>query len=80
MRPALVAVAHGTRDPAGPGVIADLLDVVWRRLPGVDVISAWVELVEPSLDEVMPGMGQPAVVVPLLLSTGMHRGRPGRPL
>ncbi len=80
MRPALVAVAHGTRDPAGPGVIADLLDDVRRRLPGVDVISAWVELVEPGLDEVMSRMGRPTVVVPLLLSTGRHRGRPGRPL
>ncbi len=41
---------------------------------------AWVELVEPNLDEVIPGMGQSAVVVPLLLPTGMHRGRPSRPL
>ncbi len=40
----------------------------------------WVELVEPNLYEVIPGMGQSAVVVPLLLSTGMHRGRPSRPL
>ena len=60
MRPALVAVAHGTRDLAGPGVIANLLDDVRRRLPGVDVISAWVELVEPGLDEVKSGMGRPA--------------------
>jgi len=72
MRPALVAVAHGTRDPAGPEVIADLLDEVRRRLPGVDVITAWVELVSPGLDEVMSGMERPAVVVPLLLSTGYH--------
>jgi sirohydrochlorin ferrochelatase len=72
MRPALVAVAHGTRDPAGPRVIAGLLDDVRRRLPGVDVITAWVELVEPGLDEVMSALGRPAVVVPLLLSTGYH--------
>jgi len=72
MRPALVAVAHGTRDPAGPAVIADLLDEVRRRLRGVEVITAWLELVTPGLDEVMSGMGRPAVVVPLLLSTGYH--------
>jgi sirohydrochlorin ferrochelatase len=72
MRPALVAVAHGTRDPAGPEAIADLLDEVRRRLPGVEVITAWVELVAPGLDEVMSGMERPAVVVPLLLSTGYH--------
>lgn len=72
MRPALVAVAHGTRDPAGPEVIANLLDDVRRRLPGVDVMAAWVELLSPGLDQVMSGMGRPAVVVPLLLSTGYH--------
>jgi sirohydrochlorin ferrochelatase len=72
MRPALVAVAHGTRDAAGPEVVARLLDDVRRRLPGVDVISAWVELVAPGLHEVMSTMGRPAVVVPLLLSTGYH--------
>ncbi|HEY8821394.1 MAG TPA: CbiX/SirB N-terminal domain-containing protein [Dermatophilaceae bacterium] len=72
MRPALVAVAHGTRDAAGPQVIAELLDDVRRRLPGVEVITAWVELVAPGLHEVMSGMGRPAVVVPLLLSTGHH--------
>lgn len=72
MRPALVAVAHGTRDAAGRKVIADLLDDIRRRLPGVDVITAWLELVTPGLNEVMSGMERPAVVVPLLLSTGYH--------
>jgi len=72
MRPALVAVAHGTRDPAGPEVIEALLGNVRRRLPGVDVITAWVELVAPGVDEVMSAMSRPSVVVPLLLSTGHH--------
>jgi sirohydrochlorin ferrochelatase len=72
MTPALVAVAHGTRDAAGPEVIANLLHDVRRRLPGVDVITAWVELVAPGLDEVMSGLRRPAVVVPLLLSSGYH--------
>jgi sirohydrochlorin ferrochelatase len=72
MRPALVAVAHGTRDDAGPEVVADLLADVRRRLPGVDVITAWVELLTPGLREVMSGMERPGVVVPLLLSTGYH--------
>lgn len=72
MRPVLVAVAHGTREADGPEVVADLIEGVRRRLPGVDVIPAWVELVAPGLREVMSGMERPAVVVPLLLSTGYH--------
>jgi len=72
LRPALVAVAHGTRDPAGPGVVAKLLDDVRARLPGVEVINAWVELVAPGLDDVMAAIRRPAVVVPLLLATGYH--------
>jgi sirohydrochlorin ferrochelatase len=72
MRPALVAVAHGTRDAAGPEVIANLLNEVRLRLPEVDVITAWVELVEPGVGEVMARMRRPAVLVPLLLSTGYH--------
>lgn len=72
MRPALVAVSHGTRDPAGPEVIEYMLDDVRRRLPGVEVITAWVELVTPTVDEVMSQMTRPVVVVPLLLSTGHH--------
>jgi sirohydrochlorin ferrochelatase len=72
MRPALVAVSHGTRDPAGPEVIGDLLDDIRARLPDVEVITAWVELVAPTVDEIMSQMSRPAVVVPLLLSTGYH--------
>jgi sirohydrochlorin ferrochelatase len=38
------------------------------------VVGAWVELVPPAVDEVMSGLTGPAVVVPLLLSTGYHVG------
>ncbi len=72
MRPALVAVSHGTRDPAGPAAVESLLNDVRRRLPGVAVITAWVEQVAPGVDRVMSQMRRPAVVVPLLLSTGYH--------
>jgi sirohydrochlorin ferrochelatase len=70
--PVLVAVAHGTREPAGPATIERLLDAVRRRLPGVEVVGSYVELVEPSMHEVLGRLRRPAVVVPLLLSTGYH--------
>jgi sirohydrochlorin ferrochelatase len=72
MKPALVAVAHGTRESAGSQVVADLIKDVRYRLPGIEVITAWAELLAPGLREVMSGLGRPAVVVPLLLSTGYH--------
>jgi sirohydrochlorin ferrochelatase len=70
--PALVAVAHGTRHPAGPGTVEDLLHAVRRRLPGVEVVGSYVELVEPSSTQTLARLRRPAVVVPLLLSTGHH--------
>ncbi|MDQ4085482.1 MAG: sirohydrochlorin chelatase [Actinomycetota bacterium] len=70
--PALVAVAHGTRHPAGPATVDRLLDGVRRRLPGVEVAGAYVELVYPGVGEVLAALRRPAVVVPLLLSAGYH--------
>jgi sirohydrochlorin ferrochelatase len=70
MRPALVALARGSRDGAGQDVIAHLLDDVRRRLPGVDVLGAWLEPGAPGLREVMADLGRPVVLVPLLLSAG----------
>jgi sirohydrochlorin ferrochelatase len=75
MKPALVAVAHGTRDLRGPEVIRSLLTRVALKLPGVDVFESYVELVDPNLSTALDrltGPGREAVVVPLLLSTGYH--------
>jgi sirohydrochlorin ferrochelatase len=70
--PALVTVAHGTRDPAGVATVAALLDRVRERRPGLAVRAAYVELVRPSLAEVLAEVVGPAVVLPLLLATGYH--------
>lgn len=70
--PTLVAVAHGTRDPHGPAAVEGLLDGVRLHLPDIEVVGAYVELVRPSLPDVLRRLRRPAVVVPLLLSTGYH--------
>lgn len=72
MRPRLVAVAHGTRDGEGPRTIRSVVRRAAWRLPDVDVVACYVELSEPSLASVMAEAQGPAVVVPLLLSTGYH--------
>lgn len=72
MTPRLVAVAHGSRNAEGPRAIRSLVQRVARRLPAVEVVESYVELVEPSFESVMATAGEPSVVVPLLLSTGHH--------
>jgi sirohydrochlorin ferrochelatase len=72
MPPALVAVAHGTRNPAGPETVEALMSRVRRRLPGVEVQTSYVELNEPPFESVIAEQTGPTVVVPLLMSSGYH--------
>jgi sirohydrochlorin ferrochelatase len=67
--PTLIAVAHGTRNPAGQAQIRELAARVAARLPGLDVRLSYVDVQEPRVAEVV---GPDAVVVPLLLSAGHH--------
>jgi sirohydrochlorin ferrochelatase len=69
--PALLAVAHGTRSAAGQGQIRDLVATVARRRPGLEVRLSYVDVQQPRIDEVTPGV-RDGVVVPLLLSAGYH--------
>jgi sirohydrochlorin ferrochelatase len=71
-RPTLVAVAHGTRAPDGPPVIANLLDGVRALLPGVRIEVAYVDVLEPDLATVLSQLRDPVVVVPLFLARGYH--------
>lgn len=71
MTPTLVTVAHGTRNPAGNRVAAELTEAAGRRL-GIPATPSYVELCEPLFADVVAGLRDPALVVPLLLSTGYH--------
>lgn len=74
MTDVLVAVAHGTRAPQGPVVLASLLDDVRVVLPGVEVRLAYVDVIEPMLSDVLASVpvGTRAVVVPMFLASGYH--------
>jgi sirohydrochlorin ferrochelatase len=70
----LVTVAHGTRQVAGNAIAREITAAAGRRL-GMRAEAAYVELCAPLLTEVLAGSAGtagPAVVVPLLLSTGFH--------
>ncbi|MDI6100776.1 CbiX/SirB N-terminal domain-containing protein [Actinoplanes sp. NEAU-A12] len=69
--PTLIAVAHGTRSPAGRRQIQELAATVARRRPGLDVRLCYVDVQEPKVADIVPTVGD-AVVVPLLLSAGYH--------
>ena len=74
----VIACAHGTHDAAGRVVIdglrADLAALLDAEGPGAQVHEAYVDVQSPSLDEVVAALppGEPAVIVPLLLSLGHH--------
>ncbi|MEO6701061.1 MAG: CbiX/SirB N-terminal domain-containing protein, partial [Jatrophihabitantaceae bacterium] len=70
--PTLVAVAHGTANPDGLAEIRRLINIVRTKRPGLPIELCWLERAEPSLADLLAGLEGPAVVVPLLLSTGYH--------
>ena len=67
----LVTVAHGTRHPTGNEVARAVTAAAGERL-GMTSLTSYVELSEPLFADVMAALTEPAVVVPLLLSTGYH--------
>jgi len=71
-RPALLAVAHGSRNPAAQQAVGALVERVRRLAPALDVRMAFVQHAEPSLATELAAAGSDVVVVPLLLSTGYH--------
>ncbi len=73
--PVLVACAHGTRNPTGRRLIAELALATRARRPGLVTTAAFVDVQPPTVVDVVADLsaaGRPAVVVPLLLSGGYH--------
>ncbi|KRB76215.1 hypothetical protein ASE01_14470 [Nocardioides sp. Root190] len=69
--PRLVTVAHGTRTAAGNLVAAELTAAAGAQL-GWTATTSYVELCAPLFADVVATNEDPAVAVPLLLSTGFH--------
>jgi sirohydrochlorin ferrochelatase len=70
--PALLAVAHGSHDPAAADVVRALARQVRRLAPVLDVRVAFLGHAEPSLPSELTAVGSNTVIVPLLLSSGYH--------
>jgi sirohydrochlorin ferrochelatase len=73
--PVLVACAHGTRNPTGRRLVAELALAARRLRPDLVTTAAFVDVQPPTVVDVVAGLAaedRPAVVVPLLLSGGYH--------
>jgi sirohydrochlorin ferrochelatase len=73
--PALVALAHGSRDPRSAASITALVDAVRSMRPDLKVERAFLELSKPSLDTTIDRLSrkhEEIVVVPLLLTEAYH--------
>ena len=77
MSPVLLAVAHGSRDPAAQECVLSLTGRVATLAGGARVAAAFVQNAAPSLavglhDAVAQAGVDGVIVVPLLLSSGYH--------
>lgn len=73
---ALIAVAHGSRDPRSGATIHRAVDVLRRRRPDLEVRVAFLDLTEPDVDTVVDELAAAGhvriVAVPLLLGSAFH--------
>src|SRR5919206_4199700 len=74
--PALVALAHGSRDPRSAETIKALVDEVRAMRPDLRIEPAFLELSKPSFGTVVDRLVRAGydeiVVVPLLLTEAYH--------
>ncbi|HEY1134102.1 MAG TPA: CbiX/SirB N-terminal domain-containing protein, partial [Nocardioides sp.] len=74
--PALIALAHGSRDPRSAATINALVAEVRAQRPDLRIESAFLELSKPSfhtvVDRLVRAGHDEIVVVPLLLSDAYH--------
>lgn len=72
MPPALLIVAHGTRQPEGVAMLQELRGEAARRLPGTEVGLAFVDVLGPAPHEALRQLSGSVVVVPAFLASGYH--------
>ncbi|MGW6425030.1 sirohydrochlorin chelatase [Nocardia sp. NPDC055053] len=74
--PALIAVAHGSRDPRSAATMAAAVAEIAAARPDLTVRLAFLDLSAPSVDQVVDDLAAQghteAIVVPLLLGNAFH--------
>ncbi|GAB4587940.1 sirohydrochlorin chelatase [Nocardia sp. IFM 10818] len=74
--PALIAVAHGSRDPRSAATMHAVVEQIAAARPTVDVRLAFLDLSTPSVEQVADAVAAAghthAIVTPLLLGSAFH--------
>lgn len=71
-QPTLLAVAHGSRNPAARETVEALLAEVARQRPGLDVRASYLDHTEPTVAQALAVLDGPTVATPLLLTAAFH--------
>ncbi|MEU1288164.1 CbiX/SirB N-terminal domain-containing protein [Kitasatospora sp. NPDC005856] len=69
--PALLLIAHGSRDPRHAATVAALVEEVRAQRPGIEVATAYLDHCAPRIPQVVGRLAD-AVAVPLLLNRAFH--------
>ncbi|MFD4654489.1 sirohydrochlorin chelatase [Kitasatospora sp. NPDC058444] len=69
--PALLLIAHGSRDPRHAATVAALVEEVRAQRPGIEIATAYLDHCAPRIPQVV-GRLTDAVAVPLLLNRAFH--------
>ncbi len=69
--PALLLVAHGTRDPAG-AIVTERVAARVRMALGVPVATSYVDVRRPTPADALAELPGPCVAVPMFLAAGYH--------
>lgn len=72
MSETLIACSHGTAHAEGRASITGLVQALRREVHHRDVVSAYVDVQEPSIDDVVRATTGRRLILPLFLSSGYH--------
>lgn len=66
MNRTVILCAHGSHSPRGRAMLAGLVNAVRRELPDLEVVDAFVDVQDPSIEDAVRETSGPRAIVPLM--------------